>query len=161
MTTTNPDFVPPTPQLEHLMRVTVHVDPPLLVGSVPLGERRVINITGGHFTGEKLRGDVLSGGADWQLVRPDGAAILEAKYTLRTDDDALLYVSNLGIRHGPPAVLARIAQGELVDPTLYYFRATPRIETGAPQYAWLNDLILVCSGARTADAVLLDFYGVL
>ncbi|MCB0082369.1 MAG: DUF3237 family protein, partial [Caldilineaceae bacterium] len=87
--------------------------------------------------------------------------ILEAKYTLRTNDGALLYVTNLGIRHGPLEVLTRIAQGELVDPALYYFRATPRIETGAPQYAWLNDLIMVCSGARTADAVLLDFYAVL
>lgn len=154
------DLVPPTPVLAHLMRITVHVDPPLLVGTVPLGERRVINITGGYFTGEKLRGDVLPGGADWQLVRPDGAAVLEAKYTLRTDDGALLYVTNLGLRHGAPTVLARIAQGELVDPALYYFRATPRIETGAPQYAWLNDTIMVCSGARTADAVLLDFYGV-
>jgi hypothetical protein len=118
----------------------------------------VINITGGHFAGEKLHGDVLPGGADWQLVRPDGAALLEAKYTLRTADGALLYVTNLGIRHGPPELLARIAQGELVDPALYYFRATPRIETGAPHYAWLNDVMLVCSGARTADAVLLDFY---
>lgn len=161
MTTNSPDFVPPTPQLEHLMRVTVHVDPPLIVGAVPLGERRVINITGGHFTGDKLRGDVLPGGADWQLVRPDDAAILEAKYTLRVDDGALLYVTNLGIRHGPPAVLARIAKGELVDPTLYYFRATPRIETGALRYSWLNDRIMICSGARTADAVLLDFYEVL
>ena len=83
-------LVPSTPQLDHLMRVTVHVDPPLLVGRVPLGERREINITGGHFTGEKLHGEVLSGGADWQLVRADGAAILEAKYTLRTHDGALL-----------------------------------------------------------------------
>lgn len=154
-------LVPPKPQLTHLMRVTVHVDPPLLVGSVPLGERRVINITGGHFTGENLRGVVLPGGADWQLVRPDGAALLEAKYTLRTDDHALLYVTNLGIRHGPPDVLARIAQGEMVDPALYYFRATPRIETGSQPYTWLNDRIMVCSGVRTADAVLLDFYEVL
>lgn len=153
-------LVPPTPELNHLMQITVRVDPPLLVGNVPLGERRIINITGGHFSGERLRGDVLHGGADWQLVRPDGAAILEAKYTLRTDDGALLYVTNLGIRHGPPEVLARIAKGELVDPALYYFRATPRIETGAPQYAWLNDIMMVCSGVRTADAVLLDFYEV-
>lgn len=154
-------LIPPTPQLNRLMRVTVHVDPPLLVGKVPLGERRIINIAGGHFCGDKLRGEVLPGGADWQLVRPDGAAILEAKYTLRTNDGALLYVANLGIRRGPPDVLGRIAQGELVDPALYYFRATPRIETGAPQYAWLNDRIMVCSGVRTVDAVLLDFYEVL
>lgn len=153
-------LTPVTPQLEFLLRITVKIAQPLLVGQTPLGERRIINIIGGHFSGAKLSGQVLPGGADWQLVRPDGAALLEAKYTLRTDDGALIYVTNRGIRHGPPEVLARIAQGELVDPALYYFRATPSFETGAPQYAWLNDIIMVCSGVRTADAVLLDFYEV-
>lgn len=151
---------PPTPELEYLTRITVRVDAPLLVGIVPLGERRIINITGGHFNGPKLSGAVLPGGADWQLVRRDGAAILEAHYTLRTDDGALIYVHNRGIRHGPPDVLARIAQGELVDPTLYYFRATPTFETGSATYHWLNNLVAVCSGARTQDAVILDFYTV-
>ena len=160
MITNSLQLTPPTPELHPLVRITVHVDPPLLVGQTPLGERRIINITGGHFTGEKLRGVVLPGGADWQLVRPDGAALLEAKYTLRTDDGALIYVTNRGIRHGPPEVLARIAQGELVDPARYYFRAAPSFETGASAYAWLNDIVMVCSGVRTADAVLLDFYAV-
>ncbi|MEZ4863415.1 MAG: DUF3237 domain-containing protein [Caldilineaceae bacterium] len=149
---------PVQPQLEHLLRATVTVATPLLVGAIPLGERRIINITGGHFSGAKLRGAVLPGGADWQLVRPDGAALLEARYTLHTDDGALIYVTNRGIRHGPPEVLARIARGELVDPALYYFRATPSFETGAEPYRWLNDVIAVCSGVRTAEAVLLDFY---
>ena len=149
---------PVQPQLELLMRVTVAVAVPLRVGMVPLGERRIINITGGHFVGNKLSGEVLPGGADWQLVRPDGAALLEARYTLRTHDGALIYVTNRGIRHGPPTVLARIAQGELVDPALYYFRSTPSFETGTAHYAWLNDIIAVASGVRTAEAVLLDFY---
>ena len=131
MITNSLQLTPPTPNLQHRVSITVHVDPPLLVGQTPLGERRIINITGGHFTGEKLRGVVLPGGADWQLVRPDGAALLEAKYTLRTDDGALIYVTNRGIRHGPPEVLARIAQGELVDPARYYFRAAPSFETFA------------------------------
>ncbi len=155
-----PTIEPPPIQLDYVTRVTVHVDTPLLLGHTPLGERRIINITGGHFAGPKLTGEVLSGGADWQLVRPDGAALLEAHYTLRTHDGALIYVHNRGIRHGPPDVLARIAEGELVDPALYYFRATPTFETGSPAYAWLNNLITVCSGARTRDAVLLDFYAV-
>lgn len=151
---------PPQPTLEHLIRVTVYVAAPLLVGKTPLGERRIINITGGSFSGAKLSGEVLPGGADWQIVRADGAALLEARYTLRTDDGALIYVTNRGIRHGPPEVLARIAQGELVDPSLYYFRATPSFETGAANYLWLNDMIVLCSGVRTKEAVLLDFYEV-
>ncbi|MFZ9298648.1 MAG: DUF3237 domain-containing protein [Hylemonella sp.] len=152
---------PTQPKLEKLMRVTVQIDVPQLLGKTPWGERRIINITGGSFQGDKLAGTVLRGGADWQLVRPDGAASLEARYTLQTDDGALIYVTNRGIRHGPPEVLARIAQGELVDPALYYFRATPSFETGDARYFWLNNLVLVCSGVRTKEAVILDFYTVL
>jgi len=154
------NFQPVTPQLDYLFQATVTLAAPLSVGATGLGERRIIAITGGHFTGDQLSGEIVPGGADWQLVRPDGAALLDARYTLRTGDGALIYVSNRGIRHGPAAVLTRLAQGEAVDPATYYFRATPTFETGHPQYSWLNNIIAVCSGVRTANAVLLDFYAV-
>ncbi len=131
-----------------------------MLGAVLTGERRIIPITGGRFEGAKMRGEILSGGADWQIVAADGTAILEARYTLRTDDGALIYVRNNGFRHGPPEVLAAIARGEQVDPIKYYFRATPTFETGDKKYAWLNRIICVCSGVRTKKEVLLDFYEV-
>ena len=152
------ELEPVTPHLEPLCRATVEIAAPLMVGPTPLGERRIIPITGGRFEGEKLAGEVLPGGADWQLVRPDGSALLEARYTLRTPDDALVYVRNRGLRCGPREVLARLARGEAVDPASYYFRSTPEFETGALQYAWLNELVLVCSAVRMASAVILDFY---
>jgi hypothetical protein len=124
------------------------------------GERRIIPIIGGRFEGLRMRGEILPGGADWQTVAADGTAILEARYTMRTDDNALIYVRNTGLRHGPPAVLAAIARGEQVDPSKYYFRATPTFETGDKKYAWLNRIIAVCSGVRTKEEVLLDFYEV-
>jgi hypothetical protein len=152
---------PIAPRLELLCHVTVELGAPLEVGTTPLGKRRVIPIVGGHFTGERLTGEVLPGGADWQLVRPDGAAILDARYTLRTVDGALIDVRNRGLRAGPPDVLARLARGEAVEPASYYFRTTPQFATGATAYSWLNDLIVVCSGVRAASAVLLDFYAVM
>jgi hypothetical protein len=153
-------FMPVTPQLERLFRAVVEIASPISVGVTPFGERRIIPITGGRFEGEKLAGEVLPGGADWQLVRADGTALLEARYTLRTRDGALVYVRNRGVRSGPPEVLARLRAGEEVDPASYYFRTTPTFETGAPQYAWLNDLVAVCSAARAASAVTLDFFAV-
>jgi hypothetical protein len=152
------DFEPVTPSLEHLFRAVVEIAAPVSVGMTPLGERRIIPITGGRFEGQKIAGDVLPGGADWQLVRPDGTARLEARYTLRTRDGALVYVRNRGIRSGRPDILARLARGETVDPASYYFRTRPEFETGAPQYAWLNDVLAVCSAVRAANAVTLDFY---
>lgn len=151
---------PPVPKLEPLCHVAVKVAAPQMIGAVITGERRVIPITGGRFEGARMRGEILPGGADWQIVAADGTALLEARYTLRTEDGALIYVRNLGVRHGPTEVLAAIARGEQVDPAKYYFRASPTFETGDKRYSWLNRIICVCSGVRTREEVLLDFYEV-
>ncbi len=120
----------------------------------------MIPITGGSFRGEKLSGRILPGGADWQVIRADGVAELDARYTLETSDGALIYVRNFGYRRGPPDVLRRLAAGEPVDPSLYYMRTTPRFETGAQRYDWLNATICVATGARRAAAVDLEIYEV-
>ena len=153
-------YAPPIPTLVHLMRAEIQLGTIEEIGVTPLGRRRVIPIVGGSFTGDRLVGEVLPGGADWQLVRPDGVALLDARYTLRTSDGALIYVNNQGVRSGPADVLAQLGRGEAVDPARYYFRTTPRFETGAAQYAWLNDLIVVASGMRQREVVVLDFYAV-
>lgn len=154
------DASPVTPQLEPLFRAVVTVAAPMSVGLTPGGERRIVPITGGHFEGPALAGEVLPGGADWQVVRSDGTVRLEARYTLRTRDGALIYVRNRGVRAGSPDVLARLARGEAVDPAQYYFRTVPEFETGAPAYAWLNDLVAIGSAARGPAAVTLRFFAV-
>lgn len=131
------------------------------LGTGPLGRRRIIPITGGRFEGERLSGRVLPGGADWQVIRPDGVADLDARYTLETGDGALIYVRNKGYRHGPEDVIRRLAAGEAVDPKLYYMRTTPWFETGDARYAWLNRIVCVGTGARLAAAVQLEFFEVL
>ena len=134
--------------------------PPQELGETPLGRRRIIPITGGEFAGARLSGRVLAGGADWQIVRRDGVAELEARYTLQTSDGALIYVSNSGYRHGPAEVLRRLSAGEPVDPSAYYMRTTPRFETGEERYAWLNRIVCVASGARRAAEVELQVFEV-
>ena len=126
----------------------------------PQGRRRIIGITGGRFSGARLCGRVLPGGADWQLIRADGVADLDARYTLETNDGALIYVRNHGYRHGPRDILERLAAGESVDPALYYMRTTPLFETGDARYAWLNAMICVATGARRAGAVELEVFEV-
>jgi hypothetical protein len=146
--------------LQPLLRAEITLAPPQELGETPLGRRRIITITGGSFRGEKLAGRVVPGGADWQLVRSDGVSELEARYTLETTDRALIYVRNHGLRHGPADILAKLAAGEPVDPSLYYMRTTPFFETGAPRYQWLNRIVCVASGARRAATVELDVYEV-
>ena len=120
------------------------------LGDVGKGGRRIIPITGGDFSGPQLRGKVLPGGADWQVLRNDGVAELEARYTLRTDDGALIYVRNLALRHGPPDLIAALAAGRPVDPASYYFRGATFFETSDARYAWLTKYIMVCTGERRA-----------
>jgi hypothetical protein len=146
--------------LQPLTRIEVTLAAALELGDTPLGRRRIIGITGGKFSGERLRGRVLAGGADWQVIRPDGVADLDARYTLETGDGALIYVRNRGYRHGPPEVLQRLAAGEVVDPAMYYMRTTPTFETGDARYAWLNRIICVATGARRAAAVELEVFEV-
>ena len=121
------------------------------IGAVPHGTRATALIGGGHFEGPRLRGKVLPGGGDWTLLRGDGVLELDLRATLETDDGALIHMTSFGLRHGPPEVMAAIARGESVDPSTYYFRTTPRFETGHPKYAFLNRLLAVSSGDRRPE----------
>jgi hypothetical protein len=146
--------------LRSLFDARVELAEVVSLGQTPLGERRVINITGGTFKGDRLHGRVRPGGADWQLVRADGAADLDARYTLETATGALLQVRSQGLRHGPPEILARLAAGE-ADPARYYFRTVLRFETSATELDWLNRVIAVAHGARLPRAVQLNAFELL
>jgi hypothetical protein len=149
--------IPPL-ELDRLSRFVVELGPPMSLGHGPSGERRVIPIVGGHFEGPVLRGTVLPGGADWQVVHADGMASIDTRYTLQTHDDALIYVSTRGVRYGPAEVLARLARGERVDPREYYFRIPVQLETGMPDYSWVNQRVFVACAARLRDTVVYDLY---
>src|ERR1041384_3460711 len=99
------------PQLEFALEIRAQLGPPLDLGPVPGGRRRIVQILGGTFEGSDLKGRVLPGGADWQIVRADGLAELDTRYTLETDDGKLIYVQNPGIRHAPPEVTAKLMKG--------------------------------------------------
>ncbi len=122
-----------------------------IVGMTPGGVRRIGVVFGGSFAGERLSGEVLDGGNDWQSVRQDGATTLDVRVVLKTTDGALIGMTYRGLRHGPPDVVRRIENGEVVEPASYYFRIAPFFETAAAQYDWLNRLIAVGIGHRMAD----------
>ena len=131
------------------------------LGHTPYGERRIINILGGTVEGPKLKGKILPGGADWQIVRADGVVDLRARYTVETDAGGLILVNSEGYRHSPPDVMARLARDETVDPSLYYFRAFMRFETSDPAAAWLNRILALGRGARENRVVKIDVFEVL
>jgi hypothetical protein len=157
------DDIMTTPQLatKYVFSLSIKVGTPIVAGDLGYGIRRVIPVLGGTVQGEGIKGTIHSGGADFQIIRPDGFTELEAKYTFELDDGAVIYIENIGVRFGPKEALDRIARGEAVDPTLIYFRSVPKFETGDPSYRWLMQNLFIGVGARHPDRVELAVHQVL
>jgi hypothetical protein len=148
------------PTLQFAFEIHAQVAMPLDLGVIRGGRRRVVQILGGTFEGSGFKGTLLNG-ADWQIVHSDGAADLDARYTLKTDDGALLLVNNRGMRRGDSETLARINRGEPADASKIYFRTVATIETSSVQYQWLADSLFIGTGERHPDHVRIRFYRVL
>ena len=152
--------MPAPPLLIPMTQVRCEVGALVTLGPAPLGERRFVPLGGGTVCGPELNGALVEGGIDWQVARSDGALEIAAHYVIRADDGALIEVQSTGLRHGPAEVMARLARGEQVPGSAYYFRTAVRFTTGAAQWAHLNKTLALAVGQREAQQVLLDFYRV-
>jgi hypothetical protein len=147
-------------ELEYRLEVWALIGAPIDLGETRSGHRRVIPITGGSVEGDGIKGTVIAGGADWQVVYKDGGADLEARYTLKTEDGALIQVTNRGMRRGDPVELAKLNRGEQANMDKIYFRTVATFETSAQQYQWLADALFIGVGERFPDRVHVHFYRV-
>ncbi len=130
------------------------------IGGDPI-VRQVGVIPSGAFAGERLSGRVREGGSDWQAVRPDGSVLLDCRLVLETSDRALIAMTYAGIRAGAPEVLARLANGDPVDPAEYYFRINPLFYTADLKYEWLNKVIAIGIGHRLPEGPVYNIFEVL
>jgi len=146
------------PALVFAFELRAQVGPPTEIGQVPHGRRRIVPILGGTVKGPQLNATVLPGGADWQLIQPDGFTELDTRYTLETDKGQRVYVQNAGIRHAAPDVMQKLLAGEIVDPKLVYFRTVPKFETSVPELQWLARSVFVGIGERFPTEVVVRFY---
>jgi hypothetical protein len=151
----------PALQTRYVFTITAYIGSVISAGDIGTGVRRIIPITGGEVKGQDVNGKVCAFGADFQIIRPNELIELEAKYAFVTDDGAVIYVENRGIRFGPVELLQKLKRGEPVDPKLIYFRTVPKFETGAEKYRWLMESLFVGSAARHADRVVIDVHQVL
>jgi Protein of unknown function (DUF3237) len=146
---------------EFLFEMRMTLEPPQQVGVTPYGDRRIRYLEGGTFSGPRVRGEVLPWGADWVLLRADGARYLDVRLTLRADDDHLIYVTARGILDASLETFQRMVTGEDVSPEDYYFRTTPLFETASEKYGWLNRVVAVTVGTIRGTAVSHMVYAVL
>ena len=151
----------PALQTRYVFTIAAFAGSPTSAGDIGTGVRRIIPVTGGEVKGRDLNGRVLAGGADFQIIRPNQLIELEAKYAFETDDGAVVYVENRGIRFGPIELMERLNRGEAVDPNLIYFRTVPKFETGTAKYRWLMQRLFIGSAARHVDRVVIDVHEVL
>jgi hypothetical protein len=131
-----------TPQLStrYVFTITALIGEVTSAGEIGTGVRRIIPIIGGEVKGEGISGKVCA---------------------FETDDGAVVYVENKGLRFGPVDLLQKLKRGEPVDPKLIYCRTVPKFETGAPKYRWLMENLFIGSAARHADHVVVDVHQVL
>jgi muconolactone delta-isomerase len=149
----------PRPRLTLVYRLEATVGDPLDLGTTPLGQRRIVPLTGGTFTGPELSGKLLPGvSADWQTILSDGTALGDIRYALQTDGGDLLSVQSRGVRHGSAEVLSRLGRGEHVDASEYIFRTSTQIETAAADLEWLNKGVFIGVGGRQPGGVIYETY---
>lgn len=146
----------------YLCTMRIRVSDSYIMNDVPVGERRRIDIfNGGEVEGPLLRGTILPGGSDTLLTRNDSSLAPSVRLMIKTDDEALILVRYKGIRHGPPEVMERIANGMNVEPSEYYLRNAPFFETSSGKYDWLNRIVSVGIGRRETDSAVYDVHEIL
>ena len=149
------------PQLEFVCEIMVIVGKPQEIGDTGTGTRKIIPLLGGEFKGPAIQGKVLDGGFDWQLIKHNGIADVDARYVLETDDGVLIYLSNKGLRIASENVLQQLANGEKVDAGKYYFRTVPSFETSGDKYKWLMQSVFIAKGIRNPGNVVIQVWKVL
>jgi hypothetical protein len=144
-----------------LFRLHERVPPLHVVGQTPGSFRRIGFIAGGSFAGDRLSGEVVSGGNDWQDVRKDNSTKLDVRLLLKTTDGALIVMTYQVLRHGSAELMQALDRGESVDPASYYFRLSGLFETSAPKYDWLNRIIAIGIGDRHPDGPVYSIFELL
>ena len=127
-------------ELVPLCTVVIDLAPSLVVGTGPAGDRSVGEIRGAIAQGDRLTATLAGpAAADW-LVRTGTTGVIDARMTLRTHDDALIFV-----QYGGRLDLSDPAAGI----TAY---VAPVFETGDARYAWLNKVQAVGKGKLSLGA---------
>lgn len=138
----------PTVDQEPVLQLYVTLSDKVEIGSSDDGMRYIVPITGGYFVGDGIRGEVMPGGADWQVVRADGVKTITALYSIRTDDGHVIIVDNRGITHSQDGA--------------DYKRTIPKFHAPQGKYEWLNKSLFVgtISSVQEPRAVIIRVYAV-
>jgi hypothetical protein len=134
------------PELVHEFIYRAQILAPVDVGPGPLGHRMIFEVTEGVVEGERLSGIIRSGGGEWFLAGADGFGRIDVRLQVTTHDGANIYFQYFGLLELSEATMGAIGTGAGTDFEDHYFRTNPRLETGDPRYAWVNQTLFVGKG---------------
>ena len=154
-----------TPELTLRFSLNLTVGAPTIVSRTPeFGKRQLIPILSGTLSGA-IRGRVLPGGVDSQIIDAHGLCRLSARYAIETEDGDSFYIENNGLRRIPADWRARLFEDDLsffseIPPGEIYFRTTPQFEIYSDRLRWLTESLFIASGTRRPAGLDIDFYQV-
>ncbi len=149
----------PDPTLEFVFQLTLDVAEIIRFGSAGNLNRGFANVQGGTIDGPRLSGKAIPNtGGDYPYFRSDGVIEFEATYLLEATDGTPILIKNKGYRHGPKAVLDALRAREEVDPSSYYMRLAPTFEVAAGPHDWLTKNVLVGTGHRDRELLMLRYF---
>ncbi|MFZ0665386.1 MAG: DUF3237 domain-containing protein [Acidimicrobiales bacterium] len=129
-------------ELVPLYEATLTLAPPIDAGMTPTGQLLVVEATGARLRG-RLSGSLAgSSSADWVTITPGGFGLLDVRFAIRTDDDALVFATYSGRIH-------------LVPGSGFVAYVAPTFTTGDPRYAWINEIQAVGKGVLSEDLMTL------
>lgn len=158
---TNPSYTLPAPSLTFLFHLECDMETFRHIGQGPHGDRSTVIFKGGRFEGPRLRGEILPGGGDWEIVRDHGdiqTAHLDTRYNLLTHDGATIYLQTTGTRTGKKEVLEKLGSDKSIKADEFKMRLHLTMETGDERYSWVNDGVFIASSGRVGDQVIYDAF---
>ncbi|WOJ97047.1 DUF3237 domain-containing protein [Congregibacter brevis] len=138
-------------QLIHEFTIRANLYEPNPVGAGPIGTRMHYGIAKGTVEGERLNGEVLSGG-EWALIDAQGCLRVDVRMQVKTHDDAHIYVQYVGLLGLNETVQNALANGLGTEFEDQHFYVNPRLETGDERYAWVNSTFFVGEGRLRPNA---------
>ena len=148
--------------MNHLMTLSLDVDTKAsqTIGRIKKATRLIVPIASGHFSGDKLNGKILPGGADWVLLRDDGVMEIDVRLVLETIESALIYLTYQGRFIASESVMAQMQAGEKISPDEYSLAVTARFESGHPDFLWVNDAIVIATGNQSGFNPTYEFFSI-
>lgn len=150
--------------MKYMFTVECTAEKPIVVGQDLVNGRRQLivcpsgTVSGCDPDGNSFEGEMLGGAIDSQIIRPNGRCDLSARYAVRLSDGRSFYIQNDGMRTVPTEYAEKVFNGEFVDPSLYYFVTTPKLEVYDESLRWMENHVFVCLAERMPDTVRIRYY---